>query len=118
MKISISTANYYSNVDLKTINHNDLVKKIGSQLGEVGAVTDWSAKYSGVIVARVASCVDHPNADKLHICKIDDGGVVQNVDRDGNGYVQVVCGAPNVREGLVVAWIPPGVVVPVTYDTN
>jgi phenylalanyl-tRNA synthetase beta chain len=32
--------------------------------------------------------------------------------------VQVVCGAPNVKAGLVVAWIPPGATVPATYDKD
>ena len=64
------------------------------------------------MVAKVMSCVDHPDSDHLHVCKIDDGGKAQDVERDENGYVQVVCGAPNVREGLLVAWLPPGSTVP------
>ncbi len=118
MKISINTAQYFSNVDLKAIGKEALVEKIGSQLGAVDEVVDWAPKYEGIVIARVASCVDHPNADTLHICKVDDGGVVQDVERDENGYVQVVCGAPNVREGLLVAWIPPGATVPTTVNTS
>ena len=57
----------------------------------------------------------HPNADKLNLCQVEDGGTVQDVARDENGYVQVVCRAPNVREGLLVAWIPPGATVPASY---
>jgi phenylalanyl-tRNA synthetase beta chain len=40
------------------------------------------------------------------------------VVRDENGHVQVVCGAPNVREGLTVAWIPPGATVPESFDKD
>lgn len=92
-----------------------LVDKIGAQLGAVEDVEDHGAKYQGVIVAKVISCDDHPNADRLHVCKIDDGGVVENIERDENGFVQVVCGAPNVRVGLMVAWLPPGATVPETF---
>lgn len=89
-----------------------LVDKIGAQLGAVESVTHIGKKYEGIVVAKVVSCVKHPNADKLSLCKIDDGGVVKKVNRDKDGLVQVVCGAPNVREALHVAWIPPGVAVP------
>lgn len=118
MKISINTANNYSNIDLKAIAYDALVQKIGAQLGAVEGVDDWSEKFRGIVVARVVTCVNHPNADKLHLCTVDDGGAVKNVERDNDGNVQVVCGAPNVREGLMVAWIPPGATVPASYGTN
>ncbi|HET8709697.1 MAG TPA: phenylalanine--tRNA ligase subunit beta [Candidatus Saccharimonadales bacterium] len=89
-----------------------LVQKIGAQLGAIEEVEYIGEKYQGIVVAKVVECGDHPNADRLHVCKIDDAGVVQNVERDENGYVQVVCGAPNVRAGIMVAWLPPGSTVP------
>src|SRR6185312_6745656 len=85
---------------------------IGAQLGAVEEVEDLGAKYHGVLVAKVVSCVDHPDSDHLHVCMIDDGGKAQDVERDASGHVQVVCGAANVREGLMVAWLPPGSTVP------
>lgn len=90
----------------------DLVERLGAQLGAVEETIDFGARFNDVLVARVVSCDDHPNADRLHICKLDDGGASQQVERDENGYVQVVCGAPNVRPGLLVAWLPPGATVP------
>jgi phenylalanyl-tRNA synthetase beta chain len=51
----------------------------------------------------------------LNVTKIDDGGVAANVERDENGLVQVVCGAPNVRQGIMVAWLPPQSTVPETF---
>lgn len=96
----------------------ELVEKIGAQLGAVEETIDFGSKYESVIVSRVVSCVDHENSDHLHVCKIDDAGVAQDVERDENGFVQVVCGAPNVREGLLVAWLPPGSTVPETADTD
>ncbi len=117
MKVSLNLAQYYSNVDLKNLPHGELVQKIGAQLGAVEEVVDWSPIYEGVLVVKVVSCVKHPDADKLSLCRIDDGGVLQDVERGDDGFVQVVCGAPNVSEGQFVAWIPPGAVVPSTRNT-
>jgi phenylalanyl-tRNA synthetase beta chain len=89
-----------------------LVEKIGSQLGAVEEVINLGEKYQGIIIAKVVSCIKHDNSDHLNVCLIDDGGVAQDVARDEAGHVQVVCGAPNVREGLLVAWLPPGATVP------
>lgn len=115
MKISVNWVKQYTDVKLPA---DELAKKIGAQLGEVEEVIDLGAKYKGAVIAKVVSCVKHPNADKLHVCKIDDKKATKNVDRDKDGYVQVVCGAPNVREGLLVTWLPPGAVVPSTYDSD
>lgn len=109
MKISLNWIKQFTDVDMPV---DELVAKIGSQLGEVEGVENIGAKYDGVLVAKVVSCKDHPNADRLHVCMIDDGGKAEVVERDENGHVQVVCGAPNVREGITVAWLPPGSAVP------
>lgn len=115
MKISLNWAKQYTKLDLSV---EDLVDKIGTQLGEVEEVINLSAKYQGIIVAKVVSCVKHPNADKLSLCMIDDGGKAKKVKRDADGNVQVVCGANNVRQGILVAWLPPGVTVPSTFDVD
>ncbi len=113
MKISLNWIKEFTDVKLSV---DELVAKIGAQLGEVEEVVNLGERYEGIVVAKVVSCEKHPNADKLSVCKIDDGKKVKNVARDENGYVQVVCGAPNVRKGITVAWIPPGAVVPSTFD--
>src|SRR6478672_4227315 len=61
-----------------------------------------SAELAAFTVARVVSAVPHPNADKLRLCVVD----------TGNGTTQVVCGAPNAREGLVGVFAPPGTYIP------
>jgi len=118
MKFSINWAQHYSNIDLKSWSADQVVSMIGSQLGAIEEVTAWGQRYDGIIISKIMSVKQHDNADTLHVCLIDDGGVAQNVTRNELGYVQVVCGAPNVSEGLIVAWITPGTVVPSSLDPN
>ncbi len=118
MNVSLQLANEYSNVDLLAIPTEELLTRIGAQLGAVEEVIDWRGRFDGSVVAKVMSCTKHPNADKLHVCLVDDGGVTSDVERSKDGYVQVVCGAPNVRAGLAVVWLPPGATVPSTRDTE
>lgn len=118
MKVTLNLAQYYSNVDLKSIPREELLRRIGTQLGAIEEVTDWAPKYEGIVVADIVSCEKHPNADKLNVCLIDDGGRVKGINRDSKGLIQVVCGAPNARATLQVAWIPPGVVVPATLGDD
>jgi phenylalanyl-tRNA synthetase beta chain len=123
MKFSINSvrklsADYNCARDIIPDDIDGLIATIGSQLGGIDEVKRIGAKYEGVVIAKVVACEDHPNADKLHVCKIDDGGVIPNVERDSDGHVQVVCGAPNVRTGVLVAWLPPGSTVPSSYDDD
>ncbi len=105
MKVSVNWLKEYTDINLSV---DELVTKIGAQLGAVEEVIDIGQKYQGIIVAKVVSCAKHPNADKLKVCQID----------TGKDKVQVVCGAPNVREGMLVAWLPPGSTVPATYSKD
>ena len=95
-----------------------LEQRIGAQLGAIEETVNFGSKYNGVVIVKVISCVDHPNADRLHLCVVDDGGRVENVERDEAGHVQIVCGAPNVRAGMLAAWLPPGSTVPSTVDKD
>lgn len=115
MKVSLNLIKEFTKIDSPI---DELVAKIGAQLGAVEEVIDLGKKYQGIVVAKIVLCVEHPNSDHLHLCKIDDGGVVKDMPRDEKGYVQVVCGAPNAREGLLVAWLPPGTIVPSTVDKD
>lgn len=123
MKISVENIRFF-NLLYKTAGDpmaggiDELVEKVNTQLGGVDEVIDLGKKYKGILVAKVVSCIKHPNADKLSLCKIDDGGANKSVKRDENSLVQVVCGAPNVKEGMLVAWIPPGATVPSTYEKD
>src|ERR1041385_4334875 len=88
---------------------DELVEKIGRQLGAVEEVIDLTKKYEGILVAKVLSVKKNPDADKLSVCMVDAGK---------SKPLQVVCGAPNVRAGQTVAWIPPGAVVPSSYSKD
>ena len=114
MNVSLQLANAYSNIDLLAIPTEEIVSRIGAQLGAIESITSLRDVYTGAVVARVVSCEKHPNADKLNVCLIDDGKATPDVARNDDGLVQVVCGAPNVRAGLNVVWLPPGATVPST----
>jgi phenylalanyl-tRNA synthetase beta chain len=108
--------NYGSSDSSELADIDKLVGKIGAQLGAVEEVIKLGEKYKGILVIKVVSCVKHPNADKLSLCLVDDGGVDKKAKRNDDGLIQIVCGAPNVKAGMLAAWIPPGVTVPDTYD--
>lgn len=117
MKISLNTLrflnkHYQTAADPAPNGTDELVEKIGAQLGAVEEVIDFGGRFEGARIVRIVSCDDHPKADRLHVCKIDDSGANTEVERDADGFVQVVCGAPNVRAGMLAVWLAPGVTVP------
>lgn len=118
MKISLNKLRFageHSDVpNLVPDGLDKLVEKIGAQLGAVEEVVQLGDRFDGVLIVKVVECQKHPNADKLSLCHIDDGGAAKSVERGDNGLVQVVCGAPNVRAGMLAAWLPPGSTVPST----
>ncbi len=119
MKVSLNIAQQYAgDAQLMPNGADALIAAIGAQLGAIEAIEYFAPKYEGIVVVRVVDCEKHSNADKLNVCKVDDGGVVEHAQRDEQGLVQVVCGAPNVRAGLLVAWIPPKATVPTTHGTS
>jgi phenylalanyl-tRNA synthetase beta chain len=122
MKVSLKLlGNCQDSFDVSRFNEaniSELTNKINAQLGAVESVSNLSAKYKDCQVVKVVACEKHPNADKLHVCKIDDGGKNQDVARDAQGLIEVVCGAPNVKEGQLVVWLPPGATVPSSADKD
>ncbi|HSX42593.1 MAG TPA: phenylalanine--tRNA ligase subunit beta [Candidatus Saccharimonadales bacterium] len=118
MKAPLSLAKFYTNLDLLQDDVDGLAEAIGAQLGAVEEVIDFGAPFAGALVVHVNACESHPDSDHMHVCKIDDGGKVEGVERDAEGLVQVVCGAPNVRAGLRAVWLPPGTTVPESYGKD
>ena len=81
--------------------------ELAHQLTMLGHEVD-SLDYEGrgiedVVVAEVIECGKHPDADKLSVCKVSDGG---------DTLIDIVCGAPNVRTGLKTPLAKPGVTLP------
>lgn len=97
---------------------SELSRLIGARLVEIEDVIDLGEKYKDVIIAKVVSAQKVENSDHLNLCKIDDGGVREGANRDEDGFIQIVCGAPNVREGIFIAWLPPESIVPETYGSD
>lgn len=81
----------------------DMIVETLTRVGlEVEGVENPGAKLAAFRVARVLSAERHPQADKLQVLSVD----------AGDGPLQVVCGAPNARAGLVGVFGMPGAVVP------
>lgn len=70
---------------------------------EVDGVEPVAGSFNGVVVGEVVECGQHPNADKLRVTKVNVGG---------ERLLDIVCGAPNCRQGLKVAVATIGAVLP------
>lgn len=114
MKISLNWIKKYTDTPLD--DTKAVVEAIGAQLGAVEEVVDLGPRYQGAVVVKVVECSDHADSDHLHVCLVDDSGVTPDVERNQQGLVQVVCGAPNVKTGVTAIWLPPKTTVPETYD--
>jgi phenylalanyl-tRNA synthetase beta chain len=100
MKIAESWLREWVNPDLDT-------EALGHQLTMLGQEVD-GIEYEGVgieevVIAEVVECGKHPDADKLSVCKVSDGG---------KELIDIVCGAPNVRKGMKTPLAKPGVMLP------
>ena len=70
---------------------------------EVEGVTDKAQELAAYRIASVIEATQHPDADRLRVCKVDTG--------EGDP-IQVVCGAPNARTGMKSVFAPPGTYIP------
>lgn len=70
---------------------------------EVDGVDAVAAEFNGVVVGEVVECGQHPDADKLRVTKVSVGS---------GELIDIVCGAPNCRQGLKVAVAMVGAVLP------
>ncbi|SLM28843.1 Phenylalanine--tRNA ligase beta subunit [Desulfamplus magnetovallimortis] len=90
MKVTISWLKDFTSADYTPAEMAERLTMAGL---EVDSVSDRYAYLDNILVARVVQVEQHPDADKLSCCKVDVGG---------DKLLSIVCGAPNVREGLVV----------------
>ncbi len=80
-------------VDLSGFDKKTLIKNFTLSTAEVEDIIEKGNDISGIVVAKIMSVENHPESKKLHLLKVDKGDEV----------VDIVCGAPNVREGMHVA---------------
>ena len=85
-----------------TVSTAELCDQLTNAGLEVDGTENVAGEFSGVVVAEVAAVEPHPNASRLSVCEVDDGA----------GRSTVVCGAPNVRPGLLSAFARVGAVLP------
>src|ERR1700716_1167354 len=92
----------------ENLDTDEPVEKLAGKLTMIGLeveqIEDKAKALSPFSIARVISAEQHPNADRLRVCMVDTG--------DGAAPVQVVCGAPNARAGLISVFSPPGTFIP------
>ena len=80
-------------VDLSGLDKKSLIRNFTLSTAEVEDIIEKGADTYGVVVAKILTVEEHPKSKKLHLLKVDKGDEV----------VDIVCGAPNVREGMKVA---------------
>jgi phenylalanyl-tRNA synthetase beta chain len=90
------------------LDTDEPVEKLADKLTMIGLevehLEDKAKALAPFTIARVISAEQHPNADRLRVCMVETG--------NGAAPVQVVCGAPNARAGLVSVFSPPGTYIP------
>jgi phenylalanyl-tRNA synthetase beta chain len=105
MKFSLSWLRDHLDTTASLPEITDTLTRIGLELE---GVENRGAALAPFRIASVVEAVQHPNADRLRVCRVDPG--------DGT-IVSVVCGAPNARTGMRSVFAPPGSFVPGTGIT-
>lgn len=100
MNLPMSWLNDYMDIDVTPKEYSDRLTMTGSK------VEGWESigeAVQDVVTGKVLTCEDHPDSDHLHVCTVD----------AGTGEVlQIVCGAPNVKAGIIVPVALVGAVLP------
>ena len=101
MKFTLSWLKEHLDTNATLAEVRDALTMLGL---EVEGIANPAETLKGFVVGYVVEAVQHPNADRLRVCKVDTGA----------GVVQVVCGAPNARTGMKGVFAPPGSYIPGT----
>ena len=83
-------------------SRDELVARLSMTGLEVDSVSAAAGQFSGVVVGEILSAEQHPDADKLRVCRVS----------NGSEEFQVVCGAPNARAGIKVPFAMVGAELP------
>ena len=100
MKFSESWLREWINPEISSETLADQLTMAGLEVDDVEKV---AGDFTGVVIGKVVECMQHPNADKLRVTKVDIGK---------EELLDIVCGAPNCRQGLTVACATVGAVLP------
>ncbi|KDN10065.1 phenylalanine--tRNA ligase subunit beta [Gilliamella sp. Imp1-1] len=100
MKFSESWLREWINPEISSETLADQLTMAGLEVDDVEKV---AGDFTGVVIGKVVECKQHPNADKLRVTKVDIGK---------EELLDIVCGAPNCRQGLTVACATVGAVLP------
>ncbi len=103
MKLDYNWLKEYIKCDLTATQIAEIMTSIGIEVDAVEETETIEGGLKNVVVAKVLTCVPHPDSDHLHITTVDDGG---------EAPLQVVCGAPNVAAGQKVLFARVGAVLP------
>ena len=90
MKVPLSWLKEFVNLD--DLSAEEIAKKLTLAGSEISSIETTGGDIPGVIIGKVLSVGKHPDADKLSVCEVD----------IGDETLSIVCGAPNVREGIFV----------------
>ena len=101
MNVTLNWLKAYIDFEFSPSELSDRLTMLGV---EVESVKQLGTDLEGIIVGSVTSIRPHPNADKLVLCQVDTGGTEE---------LQIVCGAPNVREGMLAPVATIGATLPV-----
>ena len=100
MNLPMSWLNDYMDIDVSPKEYSDRLTMSGSK---VEGYESMGEMVQNVVAGKVLTCEDHPDSDHLHVCTVD----------AGTGEVlQIVCGAPNVKAGIIVPVALVGAVLP------
>ncbi len=105
MKVSLSWLN--THIDLSTYTTAQLTDLLTFAGVEVEGVEEKGVSSDKVVVAQIKEFVQHPNADKLSVCQVDDGS---------GSLRQIVCGAKNFKAGDKVPLALPGAILPGNFE--
>ncbi|CAA0162340.1 phenylalanine--tRNA ligase subunit beta [Tenacibaculum maritimum] len=104
MKISYNWLKQFLQIDWEPTKTGELLTDLGLEVEGIETKESIKGSLKGVVVGKVLTCVQHPNADRLRITTVDLGTETP---------VQIVCGAPNVAAGQKV---PVATIGTVLYD--
>src|SRR5699024_6292410 len=86
-------------IDLASVSPKSLADQLSLTGIEVEGIQYHKEGLKKIVVGEVIECVDHPDSDHLHICQVNIGE---------EELSQIVCGAPNIKEGIKVIVALPG----------